>query len=362
MEENKYEFVQENPSQQLNVVDVTPTLKESLVGILLGAGYLTVLTIVPLIILLMFFGNPTTSAGSAIMSVWAQILTAVGILIAMGFVSRRLMKQFIKGFTWRAVLDGLLWALLVYAVAIGVNMLDMIMFGAAADTNANQSSIEDLMLAAPLLGVFFTCIIGPVVEEVIFRYYVFKTISKKSIVWAFIITSISFGAIHLISSISNLVADGNWTLFFNDLRSLAGYVSGGVMFCVIYHKFKKLSVSILAHMFYNTIATILIFMSFTSLPVIIKDVQTFDGKVVLDIDINEATESKILNVYVYDGTTKKSVHGPSSTDLIDFEINNLEVGTTYEIIVEYQYTSMPDTVYEETITETKSTTAVAIGK
>ena len=136
------------------------------------------------------------------------------------------------------------------------------------------------MLTAPMLGVFFTCVVGPIIEEVIFRYYVFKTIGKKSITWAFIITALSFGGIHLISSVNNLIYDGNWTVFFNDLRSLIGYVSGGIMFCVIYHKFKKLSYSIIAHVCYNSIATIFMLISFTTLPVILKDVETFDGKIV----------------------------------------------------------------------------------
>ena len=208
MENKAYENIEEIQTKILNGVDTAPTLKESLWGLLLSVGYFTVLVYVPLIFLLLIFGDPTTVAGQMIMSVWSQSITAIGILVAMAFISRRVMKEFIKGFTWHALLKGFLWSLIVYAAAIGVGIVDLAFFGEAADTNANQSSIESLMLAAPILGVFFTSIVGPVIEEVIFRYYVFRTISKKSIFWAFTVTALAFGCVHLISSVTDLIANG----------------------------------------------------------------------------------------------------------------------------------------------------------
>lgn len=359
MKQKTYENMDEIQTKILNGVDTAPTIKESLWGILLGVGYFTILVYVPLVFLFLIFGDPTTVAGQMIMSVCAQSITAIGILVAMAFISRRVIKELVKGFTWHALLKGFLWSLIVYAAAIGVGILDLAIFGEAADTNANQSSIESLMLAVPLLGIFFTSFVGPIIEEVIFRYYIFRTISKKSIVWAFIVTACAFGGVHLISSVTNLLIDGDWSLFFNDLRSLPDYIVGGAMFCVIYHKFKKLSYSIIAHMCYNMIATVFMFISFASLPITLQNVETFDGKIILDIDINEKLDTKILGVYINDGTDTITLYGTSTSDLMDFEIDNLEVGATYEITVEYQYTSNEGTVYEEIIRESKSTVAVA---
>lgn len=342
-DEERYEYInfvdeepKEEPEKQPD--DETPNKKETIIGILLGLGYCTVFSAIPFYLLTIFF-FPYTSADLAVLSTIAQIITAVIVVGSMMLVSKRVVKKIAKGFNSKALLSGITYAAAIYLSTIILNLLDSMIFGSVAETNANQSTIEELLLVAPLLGAVFTCIIAPIAEEVIFRYYLFKPLSKKNLALAFIITALAFGGIHMMSSISNYAGTGDLAELLNDLRSLPAYVAAGAIFCIVYYKKGKLAHSILAHMIYNGVATALSLISIANAPLNIVDVSTTSSSIEFSLKINEATVQKI-ELYSKDDAgeiTLEKTMTAEQASYQDLRFDNLPSFVRYEIHITYSY-------------------------
>jgi membrane protease YdiL (CAAX protease family) len=106
-----------------------------------------------------------------------------------------------------------------------------------------------------LIGVIFTVIAAPVIEEVTYRYYLYKGIEKRSVVLAFVVTVFLFAAMHLIPSL----ASGT---LIEDLRSLPAYLLASFLFTFAYYRSKKIMVPIIAHMIYNGFAVLMLLVAF----------------------------------------------------------------------------------------------------
>lgn len=357
---DKLEQPSNQPDFQEDKKDETPNSKETFIGLLLGLGYVTFLAIIPLYIIIFIFGNPTTSAQESIFSSSAQLICAVGVLIGMFFVSRRVLKTIRQGFTLKAFGQGLKYAVLVYLIAIVVSLLDIFLFG-ESDTNANQSSIEDLMIAAPVLGAVFTCIVAPIIEEVIFRYYLFKPLSKKNVVLAFVVSGVAFGAIHMMSTVSSFATNGDKVALLNDLRSLPAYIIAGLCFCFVYYKTQKLSVSIFAHMIYNTVVTVVMLISIQNMPLKITNVSTQDTAITFTLNPNTASDVTIVSIELKDETGVVANMNVNQEDYQDLVFDNLTTGTTYKIVISYKYKSAANSSSTDYAEEEIETYAVARG-
>ena len=228
------------------------------------------------------------------------------------------------------------YAFLVYACALFLSLLDENLFG-ASDVNANQASINTLYEVAPIPAILLTCLVAPIIEEFIFRYFIFKPISKKSTVLAFIVTGLTFGLIHMISTFSSFIETHDTAVLLNDLRSLVQYVAAGLLFAYIYHKTHKLYMNILAHMFYNTIVTVIMFVYLGTIPAKITNIQTSSDSVSFQLNVNqEYSESfNVTEVKIYDDDNliSHSLEGNQSV----YTVNGLVEDTKYNIKVTYTY-------------------------
>lgn len=124
--------------------------------------------------------------------------------------------------------------------------------------SANQLSIN-MMLKSPysILIIITAVIIGPIVEELVFRKSFFGLIKNER--YALIISSLVFGLIHITTEIIS----GDFGLVL--INSLP-YIAGGFVFGYIYMINKKnIVIPIIAHMGYNLISVLISLFVFMNL-------------------------------------------------------------------------------------------------
>ena len=318
--------------------EVSPKGKELGIGLLLGFGYLTFLPYIPMIILLMFIKVPDPSIWGqsgpySVLSAIAQIVAGAGVIVGSYFLSKPLFKKMFKSFKLETFKNSLKYALLAYACVVCANMIDVTLFGESM-TNANQQAVTNLLFNSPVVGCLMTMVFAPIVEELIFRYYVFKGLEKRNIFLAYVITALSFAAVHLIASIGT-------PFFLEDLRSLPVYTVAGLVFCYAYSKSKNMAVNIGAHMLYNTIATILIFVIPSTSAVEVVDVKQTTNSLTITVEENAdmLVDVTSMEIYLYDTYRPNKEQEPiqrieTSSETITFD--SLEPDTLYIIIINYE--------------------------
>lgn len=323
-----------------DVNDITPSGKELGIGLLLGIGYLTIFPVIVMVILLMFIDVPDPYIWGQdgeynILSAVAQLIAGAAVVVGMYSISKPLFKKLFKSFNAETFKGALKYALLAYACVMAANMIDLTLFGESM-VNANQQAVNNLLFDSPIVGCLMTMVLAPVVEELIFRFYVFKGLAKKNIYLAYIVTALSFAAIHLMASVGT-------PFFLEDLRSMPIYTVAGLVFCYAYHKTKNMGVNIGAHMFYNTIATLLIFLVPVENAVEITDVKQTATSLTITVDESEdmMVDVRRMDIYVYDtynpnvdmnmvpGLDSVTINGDTAT------FTNLNPNTHYIIIITY---------------------------
>ncbi|MGV3465335.1 MAG: CPBP family intramembrane glutamic endopeptidase [Heyndrickxia sp.] len=102
----------------------------------------------------------------------------------------------------------------------------------------NTQRIIQLIESFPLV-VIVSSIVGPILEEIVFRKIIFGTLNKRfSFFFSAVISSIVFGLAHL------------------EPVHLILYSAMGFTFAFLYYKTKRIIVSIIAHVMMNTIVVI----------------------------------------------------------------------------------------------------------
>ena len=109
--------------------------------------------------------------------------------------------------------------------------------------SANYSSAGTVCRIACMLCVGF-------LEEVIFRGFLFKALAKDNIKTAIIISSVTFGAGHLV----NLV-NGSGMEFTDNLRQVIFAIAVGFLFVILFYRGGSLIPCIITHSAINTIST-----------------------------------------------------------------------------------------------------------
>lgn len=104
----------------------------------------------------------------------------------------------------------------------------------------NHVADDDALLCSTLISIF----LAPVVEEIVFRGFMYRFLSSFNRTVSMILTSVVFALYH--GTIVHLYA-----AFF-----------GGLIFCVIYDRTHKLRYSIAAHMLFNALTVLLSIISY----------------------------------------------------------------------------------------------------
>jgi len=153
---------------------------------------------------------------------------------------------------------------LYFSSALISNFASMIEYGAnywsllkdgkliADTTSANQSTIVSMLnnRKTVLLMFLSAFLLGPFVEEAVFRRAIFKVIKKEEI--AFILSSSLFAFIHIISSF------GDYSFLSILLMFIEYFVSGFVLTLIYVNAHKNIWVSTIVHAAYNGISMLFI--------------------------------------------------------------------------------------------------------
>lgn len=152
-----------------------------------------------------------------------------------------------------AIIPALFGVLIVYLGNIAGNMLTIIvssLFKERVVESVNQASIVDILSTnyAPLM-IIAVVLLGPIVEELVFRKSMFSLFKNK--IAALIISSLAFGLIHVLgeSSIQTMII------------AIIPYLVPGLALGYIYLKNdENIIIPIITHVLLNTISVILIFL------------------------------------------------------------------------------------------------------
>lgn len=157
------------------------------------------------------------------------------------FILRKHMPKILEGFKDIKIYT---LALKLYLV---IMVLNIIMGLFITEQGANQEAINNMIQDSPYTQFIAVVIFAPIMEEIIFRYAIFKSILYKNRILAYVVSSLIFGSVHLIMSIFQ----GSLS---QDIVLLPVYTMLGAVFAFAYDHTGKLSAPIVAHMLNNFVA------------------------------------------------------------------------------------------------------------
>ena len=143
------------------------------------------------------------------------------------------------------VLKGLLFLILMTVIFKFVSEM-LRQFLGLDGQSLNQSNLQSIFQEQPLLIAVFACIIGPLMEELLFRQILLRYLRKSLPTWLSIfIVGLAFALIHMHS------------LSLSEWVGAVGYLGGGLAFSIIYVKEKEnIYYPLVVHMIMNSLSYI----------------------------------------------------------------------------------------------------------
>lgn len=231
-------------------------LQPNVILLILGVAALFILPSIFLVPLMLLFPNQDVE----LLSYIAYFFGYGSYIVALGFlIGKDKVKKILKGFNLNNFLVALLFAFLLYVASILTSNLITTIFG-NVDSNANQESLDQGMMKYTLIVSLFTVVFAPLVEELVFRFTIFRPIAKKSKVLAYIVSVLTFAGIHFISSLSVLMTDLvnpdiaqeiAYASFYDDLKTLPIYMVAALILTISYDVNKNIATNIMIHAMYN---------------------------------------------------------------------------------------------------------------
>ena len=115
--------------------------------------------------------------------------------------------------------------------------------------SANQASLDEQFAAAPLLMGLLITLVGPVQEELVYRYSLFRSLSRLGPLAAHGLAGIVFAAQHTVPAL----LEGDWA----QLVPGTGYLTAGVVLTLVYARTRNLAAPLLAHIVGNGVSVLL---------------------------------------------------------------------------------------------------------
>lgn len=143
-------------------------------------------------------------------------------------------------FNYKTLL-GIPLGFLILGVSIILSIIESRLGG---QTNQNQTSVIKMVQQTPFLAILITGIIGPLCEELTYRFGLFDFGKRINRIIAYLFASVLFGLIHLHDYTS-----------INEWISFPSYLVTGFLLAFIYEKF-GLGASFVAHSVNNLVAII----------------------------------------------------------------------------------------------------------
>ncbi|ATP42027.1 CPBP family intramembrane metalloprotease [Solibacillus sp. R5-41] len=190
--------------------------------------------------LLKFIAEPTKQEQLIKLSAWWSI-TSFAIATIVSFLLIQRNKQFWNVFKGEkaSISASIGWGIIgFFLVFLGQTIGAYIELALGIEMGSENTA--DIMLitkVAPVM-IIATVLLGPILEELIFRRVIFGSIVQNYNFWvASIISSIVFAAIHM------------------DFTHIIIYTISGMVFAFLYYKTKRLLTSIIAHVLLNGFVT-----------------------------------------------------------------------------------------------------------
>ena len=119
------------------------------------------------------------------------------------------------------------------------NLILLVVFKSGGANNEN--AVQEMIKLCPIAMGFYTCLIAPFVEEIVFRKTLKDFFKNK---WIFVIVSfLFFGGAHVLSMASNII----------DLLYIIPYGALGATFALAYHKTDTIYTTVTFHVIHNSL-------------------------------------------------------------------------------------------------------------
>ncbi|WP_249029944.1 CPBP family intramembrane glutamic endopeptidase [Tannockella kyphosi] len=143
---------------------------------------------------------------------------------------------------------------LMYAMSLLGSLIIVLVLGTdAVETgSSNQQLFEALQSVGPIFMFLQAVIFAPILEELLFRGIIFRSLSNRNIYLAHFISAFSFGLVHVYSY---LVAGDLTQLIY-----MVMYILMGLALSIAYQKKGTIIVPIIIHLLNNGIAFIVSYM------------------------------------------------------------------------------------------------------
>lgn len=240
--------------------------KKRLILFLIGAfGLSNIIAPVVSSFLSIFGKNLTPIKFAGYANGFAYVVTFLIMLALVWEYRKDIWTQVKSGQTWlRGIGFGLLTIIAGAAIGILTNFI-----APTTSSNVNQSIIELIIPATPVLSFLWIPFLGPIVEELTYRVGLFGALKSKDRTVAFVAVSIYFGLIHFnlptqvgTNAFVALLAYGpSKSLlakqFVNELINLPSYIISGLIFSIAYDQ-DGIMVPIIGHSLNNLLSYIFI--------------------------------------------------------------------------------------------------------
>lgn len=190
-------------------------------------------------------GNNATSA-TILLNFFIGIVSLVLLLVLM----YRYLLENIRAFK-KNIWNNLMWTIttglpILYGLSILGGLIIILVLGedAAANGSSNQQLFESLQTGGPIIMFIQAVIFAPVVEELIFRGIIFRSLYDKNKYMAHIVSAVAFGFVHIISFLED------WT----QLVYVFMYIFMGLGLSYCYQKKGNIIVPIILHGINNGVA------------------------------------------------------------------------------------------------------------
>lgn len=135
-----------------------------------------------------------------------------------------------------------LTTIIIFSIFTTLTLLSTYIINKFISIPLNEELIREEFIKYPFFSIISSCLITPIIEELLFRYN-FKDIKNKYLY--IIITTLFFSLLHLGS--------------LNEILYLISYSFMGIMFSYSYIKTNNLLSPIICHILYNIINVIILF-------------------------------------------------------------------------------------------------------
>ena len=228
-------------------------LQQGYSGLLLAIGFSVLyFLVIPLILveILKLVVGPISEAQLGFYTILIQVI-AGGVFLLVVIVALPWMKWFPS---WKK--PGIQWDRIVryFFIMLMFNLLWAVLYEllGITSTSGNQELIGSLVMDSPVLMGIAIVLLAPLIEEILFRYFIFGFFSRYKVWIAVLVSSLAFGLIHVIDGFAD-----NWMFTFQ-------YATMGAVMAWSYIHHKRLAYPIALHglnnLFSYVIMLILFFM------------------------------------------------------------------------------------------------------